>query len=205
MTDNLFLDRFEPVVIRQRRGPHWRQDGKMYFVTWRQDDSLPKEVRDRIMRSRAVWLRRNGDVPFMQLPEETRSAYWRLFNRTVQKHLDAGYGSCVLRDKNACLIIRNALHHFNGSRYVLGSFAIAANHVHALVAPEPDIDLSDVQHSWKSFTAHEVNKLLELKGRLWRPESYDRIVRNESELSRITNYILRHKDAGHYVEHWPLK
>lgn len=97
-----------------------------------------------------------------------------------------------------------ALHHFNGTRYDLGSLAIAANHVHVLVAPRPGIDLTEIQHSWKSFTANKINALLGTTGRFWRPESYDRIVRDARELNRIEQYILKHESAGHYVERLAL-
>ncbi len=33
INDDLFLDRFAALTVRERRGPHWRQDGKLYFVT----------------------------------------------------------------------------------------------------------------------------------------------------------------------------
>ncbi|MBX2972371.1 MAG: hypothetical protein KF797_04660 [Flavobacteriales bacterium] len=124
--DDLFFDRFAPLTVRERRGPHWRQDGKVYFVTWRQADSLPREVREKIGPERACWLKRHGDVPLDQLPEGTKKVYWRLFARSMQKYLDAGYGSCVLRHPEATRIMAIALHHFNGVRYDLGSFAIAA-------------------------------------------------------------------------------
>lgn len=202
--DDRFLDRFAPITVRERRGPHWRQDGKLYFVTWRQADSIPREVRERIVAERAGWLKRHGEVPFAQLPEGTKRTYWRLFAQSMQKYLDAGYGSCVLRHPEAARIMADALHYFKGTRYDLGTFAIAANHVHVIVAPKPGIDLSEVQHSWKSFTANRINRLLSRSGTLWRPECYDRIVRNERGLRFITNYILAHRKGGHYVEHLPI-
>lgn len=202
--DDRFFDPFAELIIRRRNGPHWRQEGKIYFVTWRQGDSLPREARDRIEAERIAWSARHGNVPFRDLPEGTKAAYRRLFAKSLQKFLDAGYGSCVLRRADAREILTKALHHFNGTRYDLGSFAIAGNHVHVLVAPKYDIDLTEIQHSWKSFTANRINALLGVTGRLWRPESYDRIVRDVRELKRIEHYILKHRDAGHYVERLPL-
>ena len=199
--EDLFLNKREGVVVRERRGPHWRQDGRLYFVTWRQADSLPREVRDQIQAEREQWLLRHGNLPLNELPKGTQEAYWRLFNRKTQERLDAGYGSCVLRNAEVLKVMTKALHHFHGTRYDLGSFAIAANHVHVIVAPKPGIDLSEVQHSWKSFTANKINELFDRTGPLWRSESYDRIVRDARELSRITAYILRHAEQGHYVEH----
>ena len=67
--DDLFLNKGEPVDVRERRGPHWRQNGKVYFVTWRQADSLPREVRDQIQAEREQWLKRHGNKsnPMSQL------------------------------------------------------------------------------------------------------------------------------------------
>ncbi len=89
---------------------------------------------------------------------------------------------------------------FEGQRYHLGSFAIAGNHVHALVVPRPGIDLSKILHSWKSFTANEINKALSRSGPLWAAESYDHLVRSEDSLKRIEAYIHAHEDQGAYVE-----
>lgn len=40
--------------------PHWRQDGKVYFATWRQKDSLPKERLEELVRDREAWQRTHG-------------------------------------------------------------------------------------------------------------------------------------------------
>lgn len=198
---DLFFERFEPVTVRRRNGPHWRQDGKLYFVTWRQEDSIPREQRERILAERTAWEQRYGGTPIDRLPATARDTYWRLYHKRVQRYLDNGYGSCVLKQPEPQKIMRNALHHFNGTRYSLGSFAIAANHVHVLVAPRPGIDLSEIQHSWKSFTANAINKALGRTGTLWRPESYDRIVRDEDELARIIFYIMAHEEQGALAQH----
>jgi len=202
--DGLFLDKFAGPTVRERRGPHWRQDGKLSFVTWRQWDSLAREHRESLERERTAWLERHGGLPLHALPEGTRKAWFRLFQERVQYYLDAGYGSCVLRHPEARRIVTDALHHFNNKRYTLGSFAVAANHVHVLVVPFPGIDLSGIQHSWKSWTANAINRAMGTKGRLWRPECHDRLVRDEEELARTTHYILGHARHGHYVEEHPV-
>ena len=68
------------------------------------------------------------------------------------------------------------LHHFDGQRYRLGTYAIAAKHVHVLVRPLPGIGLSDITHSWESFTAKAIDRALGYTGQFWRKESYDHIV-----------------------------
>ncbi len=49
--------------------------------------------------------------------------------------------------------------------------------------------LSKIMHSIKSFTAHEINKMLNRKGKVWQNESYDRAIRNEDEFLEKLNYI----------------
>lgn len=196
----LLFDDHAEVDIRKRDLPHWRQEGKLYFVTWRQADSIPAEQREELRRDREHFIRLYGDPARQELPVELRRRYFELFNARVQKWLDAGAGTCVLRKPEARRIMHEALLHFAGVRYQLGSFAIAGNHVHVLVAPLPGIALSGVLHSWKSYTATAINKALGRSGTLWKEESYDHLVRSEASLFRISEYIHAHVGQGAYVE-----
>ncbi len=63
------------------------------------------------------------------------------------------------------------------------------NHVHALVRPLAEHKISDILHSWKSYTANEINKRENRTGQLWMRESYDHIVRNERALKNMRRYI----------------
>ena len=195
-----FFDPHAETKISDKRLPHWKQDGKLYFVTWRQADSIPRAKRDLLKRERDAWFKSHGGKQLKDLPLGARMEYYRLFDARIQKWLDAGYGSCLLKHPGAKRIMVDALHHFNKVRYKLGSFAIAANHVHVLVAPLPGIDLSAITHSWKSFTAHAINKHLSRSGQLWQYESYDHLVRNTEELDRIESYILAHVNEGGLVQ-----
>ncbi|MCU0319918.1 MAG: transposase [Flavobacteriales bacterium] len=197
---DLLFDPFDEVEVRHRNLPHWRQEGKLYFVTWRQADSIPKEKREELRRERETFIKAYGDPATTDLSALLRERYNKLFHERIQRWLDAGSGSCVLRHPVAQQIMRDALHHFNGTRYQLGSFAIAGNHVHVLVAPIPGIELSEVLHSWKSFSANAINRALGRKGTLWQDESYDHLVRSEASLGRIMAYIHAHEDQGGFVE-----
>jgi REP element-mobilizing transposase RayT len=198
-TSQLF-DPFSEVEVRQRNMPHWRQEGKLYFVTWRQDDSIAKEKRDELRRARELFIKAHGDPATTNLTALLLKRYNQLFHERVQRWLDAGFGSCVLRNPEATRIMRDTLLHFNGKRYQLGSFAIAGNHVHVLVAPNVGFELSGILHSWKSFSANAINRALGCKGTLWQDESYDHLVRSEDSLARITAYIVAHEKQGALVE-----
>ena len=70
------------------------------------------------------------------------------------------------------------------------------NHLHVLVTPKRGNELGDILHSWKRFTAREINRLRGREGQLWQHESYDHIVRDEASLARITDYIERNPEVA---------
>ena len=49
--------------------------------------------------------------------------------------------------------------------------------------------LEKILHTWKSYTAHEINRLLHRRGQLWQAESYDHLVRSERQLVALRKYI----------------
>lgn len=198
--EDIFFDRFSEVRITARHRPHWRQSGKLYFVTWRQWDSLPREKREQLKRDREAWNACFGDIPYYKLSYADLRRYHELFNERVQRWLDVGYGSCVLKRGDCCDIVHTALHYFDGQRYRLGTYAIAANHVHVIVLPLPGFELSDITHSWKSFSAKKINEVIGATGQFWRRESYDHLVRSEASLERIEQYVLAHAELGACVE-----
>jgi putative transposase len=87
-------------------------------------------------------------------------------------------------------IIASALGHFDGKRYNLLAYVIMSNHIHLLVEPLEDYKLHDILHSWKSFTAHTLQRQFGRKGCIWLDEYYDRIIRDEEEFLEKAQYIL---------------
>ncbi len=71
----------------------------------------------------------------------------------------------------------------------MDEFVIMPNHVHVLVKPRMGHRLVDILHSWKSFTANQINRKLGKTGQLWQHESYDHIVRHERAMEAIRRYI----------------
>jgi REP element-mobilizing transposase RayT len=195
-----FFDEDGETARTRRNLPHWSQQGKLYFITWRLADSLPKEALAQIESDRRIWLHQHGDIPLSAMEPMVKREWYRLFHHRVQKWLDAGHGSCILRKPEAKRIMAEALHHFHDERYHLGSFAIAGNHVHVLVSPHVGVELSSVIHSWKSFTSNAINKALGRSGRLWMDEYFDRLLRNQLHLERVEDYIAAHVRQGAYVE-----
>lgn len=180
-----FFNPHLPLEINERDLPHWTQEGTTYFVTFRLADSLPKAKLKKRKEEREKWLD-GHEEPYTT---EEQAEYAKLFGERINQWLDAGTGSCILADRKNAKIIEKALLHFDAERYRLGSYVVMANHVHVLVSPLPGNELNDILHSWKSFSANELNKLTGNKGAVWQDESYDHIVRSPEQLAFYTNYI----------------
>jgi REP element-mobilizing transposase RayT len=98
-------------------------------------------------------------------------------------------------------LVLDALRHFHLKRYELFAVCVMPDHVHFLLQPWPKAQdangesilwrLSDLMHSVKSFSAHEINKLCGSQGAIWEEEFFDRYIRSESDLHEKFRYILR--------------
>jgi REP element-mobilizing transposase RayT len=176
-----------PVTMYQRHLPHWRQDGATYFVTFRLGDALPQSKLRELEAVRADWERRHPPPHSREVLEQlTREVVGR-----VERWLDQGMGSCLLRQRPVAAFVTEAMHHFDGDRYELAYYVVMPNHVHAIVRPlRPESEpLDNILGSWKQFSAGRINKAVRRRGELWQEESFDRIVRDEEHLYRAIQYI----------------
>jgi D-tyrosyl-tRNA(Tyr) deacylase len=179
------FDPQSPAAIHTRNLPHWEQPGCTYFVTFRLADSLPQAKLQQWKVERDEWLQQHPPP----LSEAARAEYHERFPNRLEQWLDAGDGACWLGRPAVAAVVTNALRHFDGQRYTLGEFVVMPNHVHALVTPLGEWTLEQILHSWKSFTAHEINHLLARDGPVWQSEYFDHLVRNEQQLQNLTEYI----------------
>jgi REP element-mobilizing transposase RayT len=176
---------FEDTRISERNLPHWNQEGRMYFITFRLADSIPAVKIAQYKAERDSWLAKNPEP----LTKVQVSAFVERFPDRFHMWLDAGAGACLLRSAAISNIVEQALLYFDSKRYILDSYVVMPNHVHVLAAPLNDFSLSRLLHSWKSYTAHEINKRLDRKGTVWQDESYDHVVRSMEQLLFYRDYI----------------
>jgi len=175
----------EPVANLSGNLPHWRQEGVTYFITFRLADSIPAEKLRQWLAERDAWLAAHPEPH----DAETRAAFFRLFPQRFQQWLDNGYGSCVLAAPEVRRTVEHALRHFDGERYLLDEFVVMPNHVHVVITPIAPYALSDILHSWKSYTSHEINKKQGKTGINWQQESFDHIIRSPASHEKIRQYI----------------
>ena len=155
---------------------------QLQFVTYRLYDSVPKEVLQQ-------WQQELNQTD----PENEAQQYRKLCER-IANYEDQGYGQCFLKDPHIANIVQDNLLHFNGKRYDLINWCIMPNHVHVLIEVKQGT-LTDILHSWRSYTAHQANSLLARQGPFWMEEYFDRYIRNAQHF----------KDVMDYIDHNPAK
>jgi RecG-like helicase/REP element-mobilizing transposase RayT len=117
------------------------------------------------------------------------------------------YAVTIGTTKDRCLspkartIVLNSLRHFHNKRYEMFAACVMPDHVHFLIQPWPEGDddkgntafwrLSELVHSIKSFSAHEINEIENKSGSIWEKERFDRYVRSDRDLQEKFHYILR--------------
>jgi RecG-like helicase/REP element-mobilizing transposase RayT len=147
---------------------------------------------------------------------ETKYTMGARYSRRRLPHFEqpwAIYGVTIGTKSRRCLspdartIALDALLHFHNKRYELFAVCVMPDHVHVLIQlwPKENDDagnvtfwpLSELLHSIKSFSAHEINSIEGKKGAVWEKERFDRYVRSDRDLEQKFQYITRNPwDAG---------
>ncbi len=105
-------------------------------------------------------------------------------------------------------LVAAELRHRKGQRYEIFAYVVMNDHVHVLIRPVAEQALEKIVHSWKSFTAHRLQRLHGRRGRVWQDEYFDRVVRDENEFNQKFDYIVgnpwkRWPDIANYPWVWP--
>ena len=180
-----YYNPYGKIDATKNRLPHWQQGETWVFVTWRLGDSLPKEKLDKWNEERDNWCKRYPE-PW---DDKTKEEYHERFSRQIDRWLDQGSGSCVLKDPSNAKTVADALRHFDGKWYEIASFVVMPNHVHVMFQPLGRHTLVKIVKSWKGFTAREINKRIGKTGALWQDEYWDRLIRSERHFRKVAEYI----------------
>lgn len=152
----------------ERRLPHWDVVEQPLFVTFRLHGSLPA----------------NRVFPPAGLVSAGKAFV------AVDRLLDASTtGPLFLRRPEIAERVVAALQHGERElhRYQLHAFVVMPNHVHLMATPH--VPATKWLGPLKGFTAHQANVLLGTHGPFWQDESYDHLVRSDTEFDRIRAYI----------------
>lgn len=182
---DLFLDRDSYVKMWIESLPHWEQEGKTQYVTFRLTDSLPSSKLMVLYDIRAGFAASHPELSGESLRKECR----KLLSPRYNMYLDAGYGSCILRRPEIRRILSDSLEYNDGVAYDLLGYVVMPNHVHIVMRMLGKHEANDVMKSIKRFCTTQMNKRFNTGTRLF-SENWDRLIRNESHLKYVLNYIL---------------
>jgi putative transposase len=165
--------------------PHFDAGAVVQTVTFRLADSLPRDFYEKAAAVAA------NDIERAVL---------------LERGIDQGRGNCILSDSRNAEIVRGALQYFDGDRYRLLAWVIMPNHVHTMIEQMEGHSLTGILHSWKSYSAHAINKTRSSNRRVWSPDYFDRYVRNEDHYAHVKYYIEYNPVKARLVEtpeDWP--
>ena len=172
--------------------PHF--DGaETQSITWRLADSYPAELQRKV-EAELESLKMN---PYKYGIEK---------RKRDQHILDLGFGECHLKNHDLANMVQDTLLFHEGERFHLHAWCVMPNHVHVLVTLKPEYPLRKVLQSWRSFSAHEANKMLGRKGSFWFRDPWDRFIRNQRHFGNARHYIEQNPvTAGlcEKPEEWP--
>jgi putative DNA methylase len=172
--DGAALARQTTMTLNRPRLRHINLEGVPQHVVFRLHDSLPQSVLDR-------W---DNELKHLSNKERESERGTR-----IAAALDQGIGCCLLKDEACAQRVVDALFHHNGERYQLLAWVIMPNHVHVLLTVFAAFDLAQIVHSWKSYTAKELNRLTNARGRVWQRNYFDRLIRDDEHYAQTVEYI----------------
>ena len=168
--------------------PHWELKQAVYHVCFRLHDSVPRHVLQKWEEEKQELEKKLSTNAGIMTDDEI-SALKLLGSERIEKYLDAGCGTCVLRDKRIADVVTSTLKHSDGCQYRLLAYGLMPNHVHVMMQLGGSVELTTVVQAWKSVSSHRINGLLRRTGTLWQPDYYNRIIRSEEEFRNQLNYV----------------
>jgi putative transposase len=162
--------------------PHCDEQGLVQHIVFGLDDAMPRSVPSNVS-------------------EPAARAEW------ADKAFDRGHGSRLLAQSPNAALVERALLQGDGERYALAAWCVMPTHVHVVVEQFPNLPLARIVHSWKSFTAHEINKQMRRTGALWRREYFDRFMRSPEQFEWTVTYVEKNPVSARLVKEpqdWPF-
>ena len=183
----------------RRQLPHLTPPGGELFITCRLAGSLPGDVAERLQRERQ-------HIESQTPPELVHDArkrwfgYWDGYLDQVSTESPVWLGQPAIGGPT--------LDELRGVCAEAGVRVWAAvvmpNHLHAVVKLS-DYDAEpfyEVMRRFKGRTARRANEVLGRSGTFWQAETYDHLIRDAAERTRVMRYVLGNPVRAGLVEDW---
>lgn len=185
--ENIYFDKEEN--LETSRGvnlPHWHQNNKAYFITFRLDDSLQISRAAELTGIKSSFEQHNPK-PW---DAATRLRYHKLISPVEERLLDAGHGECCLRYEPCRNCLAEAISRLNWDVYDVVAYVIMPNHVHMLTVISDGGEAKEMMRIIKGTSSRGINGIMNRMGKLWHRDYFDRIVRSEDHFKHYLNYII---------------
>ncbi|MDR1888324.1 MAG: transposase [Zoogloeaceae bacterium] len=178
------------------RLPHRDEWHLVQAITFRLADALPQEKLRQL----------KAELARLKIPENEREKRQRA---QIEAWLDAGLGSCALKNPAMAKVVESALHYYDGERYRLLAWCVMPNHVHVLI--QQMSALPQIVRAWKGYTGrwamqhagsaglpprnNRGSNTIVVAGqkprapRFWQPDYWDRFMRDERHFAATIEYI----------------
>ena len=180
-----YFDPNMPTGFWRKNLPHLQQTGKIHMVNFRLADSMPQSLVVQYKHLKEDFIKKHP-YPW---DNATYDEYRSIISTPVEKYIDSGYGSCVLKFQEIRQYLIDSLDFYDMERYAMLAYVIMPNHVHMLVTPFGGYDLYATLSSIKSYSATKINRYLGRKGALWQEESFDTVIRSHPHYLKCLEYI----------------
>jgi REP element-mobilizing transposase RayT len=177
--------------FHRRNLPHLYYNEGIYFVTFRLYGSInPNEL------MKLKDLPQTAEKATAQEQQKTFKRYDSLLDK-LQNEIQ------YLSQPEILEICKSSLHFYDDKEYKLICYCIISNHIHIVFELlSKDRSAGEIIGSVKKFIARESNKILNRKGTFWQSESFDRLIRDDSDLYFIIKYVLMNPISAGLVDTW---
>lgn len=191
----------------RRNLPHLQPPGGEYFITFNLQGSLPKKVISDMRAFRKEQFKSSSSGKF---PQDKASEIERKIFLTYESVLDdSTSGPQWLKKASIAEVIKKSIHYRDNIFYDLYAYCIMSNHVHIVFkhltnnsSIKSKHPITDIMGSLKKFTSRNCNIYLNRSGAFWQSESFDRLIRNNNELTNVISYTIHNPVRAGLINKW---
>jgi REP element-mobilizing transposase RayT len=175
-----YLNPSEKILKHGTKLPHWQQSESMQFVTFRLGDAMPQQKIRKWKDEHAIWL----NIHPKPWPADLEIEYHQRFSARLERWLDEGSGSCLMRNPEIRKMIEDTLMRDQGTRVHHHAWVIMPNHLHLLFTGQTNLE--SLFKTWKGVSSRKIGQ-----GRIWQKGYRDTMIRDGDHFANAVRYIRR--------------
>lgn len=182
--------------FHRRNLPHLYYNDGTYFITYRLFGSMPKGILSELNKLYNPEVKTDLSKLELLKLENILNKYEELLNTS-------SYLPKYLSDERIAKICQRTIRYYDENQYKLICYCIMPNHVHLIFKLIPNNKgIAKIMQSIKRTSANESNKVLGREGIFWQGESFDRLIRDDTELYFTINYVIENPVKAGLIDNW---